>query len=315
MAAPARPAAAVAVRPPAWLGDLLPAPLQPGKACPLAGEPVPSLALASRAIGRRRELARERGLAVALGVDMIHAAVDALLARMALPRAVALDVLAADDSALAEGVVAGIVRGGHAHDLELACGQARAATGLEHVALTLAGGVIAHAMTPEPGNVVLALRGQGPCDSDFEWTVERQRQLGLDPEQSLPGGDRLADALLVPQASFFSVLRDPLRQRWPARLLVVADGGLTGSLAAALPAGVGAGLDLRAWRPPPPFPQLLADGIRLSAAAAACSVGCGMLVLVPERDVDRWLGHTRAWNEPAEPIGRLTHGAGVEVVG
>ncbi|HEX6813597.1 MAG TPA: AIR synthase-related protein [Planctomycetota bacterium] len=297
--------AAAPVRAPSWLADLVPAPLQGSGIGALQGGPVQALALAVRGLGRRRELARRRGLGTSLGIDMVNAAVAELLARGALPRAAALHVEAADDAALAEGAVAGIVRGCRAHGVEIACGEASVAPDTEHVSLVLVGGVIAAASTPAPGWVVLALRRNGLCDVDFEWAWRRLQQLELDLEQPLPAGDRLGDALLAPQACCLDVLRDPLRQGWPVRLVAVGEGGLAGSLAAALPAGVGAELDLTAWPAPEPFPQLLARGAGMGAAASACSLGCPMLVVVPAADATRWLEHTRAWNEPAHRIGEL----------
>lgn len=299
---------------PAWLADLLPFPLR--SAAPFAsGEPFAQLAFACRSLGCRNALAARRGRGELLGIDMVHAAVDELLAHMALPRVALLEVAAAQDDGHAEAIVAGIARACRAHDVGIAGGLARTTAGAAHVSLTLVGGLVAAAPAPAPGQAVLALRGHGPADADFDWAVRRLGELGPDLERALAsataGGDRLGDALLVPQRSCFDVLRDPLRNGWPARLLAVGEGGLSGSLAAALPAGLGAELDLAGWQAPEPFPRLLGSGRANGADAAECSLGCAMLALVPPDDVGRWLQHTRAWNEPAQEIGRLVAGAGV----
>lgn len=280
----------------------------------LLGAPVAEMAVSVRCIGRRRDLARAHGLGQELGIGMVNEAIAALLAQGALPRLAALCVAAGAEEDLAADVAAGIVRGCQAHDVEIGCSDAATTAGQAHVAVVICGGVVAPVLPAEPGFAVLGLRNQGLVDDDLDWACRQIHTRTLQTTPPQPAADSLGGALLAPSASFFSVLREPLRKQWPARLVAVGGPGLSGSLAAALPVGVDAVLDLAAWSPPAPFPELLGSDPDPRAAAAACSLGCGMLVLVPAADERRWLDHCGAWAEPACRLGWIgSGGCGVTV--
>ncbi|HEX5050695.1 MAG TPA: AIR synthase related protein [Planctomycetota bacterium] len=286
-----------------WLAELMPA--AAGELVVAGSERALGLATVTRRLGCRLALAHELGRGDALGIDMVHGAINALLARGALPQCAAVSVLSAPDSELAQAVTAGVASACRAHEVPIAVPAAGRSDDLQ-VGLVLSGAIIAAAdAAPVPGDVVLALRGRGPIDADLAALQLRAHELGLGMQQPLADGEALGACLTMARPSHFSVLQQPLRERWPARVLDVDEHGLERTLRAALPAGVDVVWDFAGWQPPAPFAQWFAEPEAAMAAAAAGSFGCGMLVLVNEAEAPRWLKLCSAWNEPATAIGRL----------
>jgi len=282
-----------------WLADLGVA--SSGRAAAAGASHV--LATALRRPGARVALARTHDGAESIGVDLVHAAVNELLAQHALPQFATLAVAAPPDDAFVPGLAAGVLRACRGHGVPVAVPVAAAAASAQ-LGLTLAGTPLG-ALMPRPavGDVVLALRSTGPTDGDFAALAAHAAAHGIDWSERLPNGDTVARAVLAPRASHASVLHEALRQGWPF-FGVAIEGSLQASLRAALPRDVDVALDLASWRPPAPFAAWFPPAVR-AAGAATCSLGCSMVVIVAEREVARCSEHFAAWNEPATPIGRI----------
>lgn len=267
----------------------------------------PLLATAMRRLGPRAELARALDGGEALGVDMVHAAVNELLAQHALPQHATLSVAGHASGGLTAAVVAGALRALRGHGLPVVVPVA--ATGAcEQVGLCLVGAPLSVPRIAAVGDVVLALRSTGPTDGDFAFLSRTAQQRGLDPTQRLPNGDRVGQALLAPRASHCSVMHEGLRQGWHFTGCAV-EGPLAMALARVLPADAEVAWDFAAWRPPSPFDAWF-DGASMHAAAAHASVGVSFLMVVAAVDAERWSAHFAAWGEPATALGHVVAARG-----
>lgn len=287
---------------PAWSSDL------PWLAelCLAAGPAAGGDAKVLRTLGAREGLARQFGHGQALGVDMVQAAVDDLLAAGALPQRASLQVVARAEGGFVADVTAGVARACRAHGALLVV--AAAALGEpERVEVQLAGALCtpAAAAPPVPGDVVVALRARGPTDGDLPFLLARAQQLGRGPADRLVGGETVAEALLAPRGAHLAMLHDPLTQGWPGVRRAVDDGTLAAAVVGCLPPDCTVAWDFAAWRPPAPFRELLPDVAALEGAVAHGSCGCGFVVVAAESHAERWLQHCAAWNEPATRIGRI----------
>lgn len=267
--------------------------------CTAAAGISPLLATTTRRLPPRATLARELGRGEALGVDMVHAAVNELLAQHALPQFATLAVAGDPAGGFTEDVVAGILRACRGHGVPVAVPLA-VPSACAQVGFTLAGSVLG-ALVPAPsvGDVVLAMRSTGPTDGDFAVLQQFLAQRGCGPETRLADGDSVGQVLLTPRASHCSVMHEGLRSGWPFFGIAV-DGALIASARRALPADRDVAWDFAAWRACAPFAECSALG------PEQCSVGCSLLVVVPESETKRWLDWFAAWNEPATRVGRIT---------
>lgn len=282
-----------------WLAELG---VPPGRPAPAGASEV---AVAARSLGARQELARQLGHGETLGVDMVQAAVDELLAAGALPARGALHLVARAESGFAADVVAGVARACRAHGALLVVAAATLGE-VERIDVQLSGALVAPASTapPIPGEVVVALRARGPTDGDLPRLLRHATGLGLGLGDLLASGDTVGTALLAARGSHLAMLHDPLAQGWPGRRIAVGDQSLAAALTCGSMREVAVAWDFTTVRPPAPFAEWFPPP-QLEAMAACTSCGCGFLVVAAESDAARWLQHCADWNEPAARIGRI----------
>jgi phosphoribosylformylglycinamidine cyclo-ligase len=163
------------------------------------------------------------------------------------------------------------------------------------------------------GDALIGIRSDGLHTNGFSLVnrlVERDRvDLGRDPGGL---GESLADALLRPHRSYLGpilALRDAVEVH---ALAHVTGGGIEDNLPRVLPEGVGAEVDRRTWTPNPVFRWIVrTSGIDRAEAYHVFNMGCGMIVALPERDVQRAVATLAAHGQEAWRIGRLVKGEGV----
>lgn len=276
-----------------------------------AGQPgshgSPQLVTAVRCLGPRQELARRADAGEALGVDMLHAAVNELLAQHALPQSATLSVAGDPRGGFASEVVAGVLRACRGHGVSVVVPLAIPAAS-EQVGVSVTGQPLAAGpLAPSEGDCVLALRSNGSGDGDFVPLVDALPQRQLTMADRLANGDTIATTLLTPRSSHASVMHESLRQGWPFFGCVV-DGPLVPQVQRRLPAELDIALECEGWRPGAPFAEWFAT-TALPQAAEWCSIGCGMLVVVAATAAAKWLEHFAAWGEPASRLGRIVRRA------
>jgi phosphoribosylformylglycinamidine cyclo-ligase len=92
----------------------------------------------------------------------------------------------------------------------------------------------------------------------------------------------------------------------------VTGGGLVENLPRALPDGLGARLDARAWARPPVYDLLARLGeLDDRELASTFNVGLGMVLVADPRRADDVLGATRQHGVTATVVGEVVAGAGV----
>jgi phosphoribosylformylglycinamidine cyclo-ligase len=135
----------------------------------------------------------------------------------------------------------------------------------------------------EPGDVVVGLRSAGIHANGFSLV---RRIVGDDPFD--------ADLLLPPTVCYLDDVRT-LRARADVRALAhVTGGGIAGNLARVLPNGVQATVDPGAWKRPPVFVWLAAQGVPEAELRRVFNLGVGYCAVVPAADVtpvDLVIGH------------------------
>jgi phosphoribosylformylglycinamidine cyclo-ligase len=125
----------------------------------------------------------------------------------------------------------------------------------------------------EAGDAVLGLPSSGLHTNGFSLV---RRLLGEN--------DFDADLLLAPHRLYVDEVRG-LRERADVRALAhITGGGILGNLARALPAGLEAEIDWNAWKRPPVYSWLEAEGVDEEELRRVFNVGIGMCAVVPERD-------------------------------
>lgn len=273
----------------------------------LAAGITPLLAMAWRRLGPRGDLARAADGGEAVGVDMVHAAVNELLAQHALPQQATLAVAGDARGGFVEAVAGGALRALRGHGLPVAVPLAVQATS-EQVGLCVVGTPLSAARAVGVGDVVLALRSTGPTDGDFVVLSRCARERGLDVAHRLANGDRVDASLLAPRASHCSVMHEGLRQGWHFTAAAV-DGSLQASVAQLLPAGCDVAWDFTAWRPGAPFDSWFPGGA-IGEAAEHTSAGASFVMVVAAAEAERWSAHFAAWGEPATAIARVVAARG-----
>ena len=133
----------------------------------------------------------------------------------------------------------------------------------------------------EPGDAVLGLASSGLHTNGFSLVRE------------LVGDDFDADLLLAPHRLYLDEVRE-LRARADVKALAhVTGGGILGNLVRVLPDGVGVEIDWDAWKRPPVYAWLDAQGVEEEEQRRVFNLGIGMCAVAPE-------------GTPGTVIGRLT---------
>ena len=133
----------------------------------------------------------------------------------------------------------------------------------------------------EPGDAVLGLASSGLHTNGFSLVRE------------LVGDDFDADLLLEPHRLYLDEVRE-LRARADVKALAhVTGGGILGNLVRVLPDGVGVEIDWDAWKRPPVYAWLDAQGVEEEEQRRVFNLGIGMCAVAPE-------------GTPGTVIGRLT---------
>jgi phosphoribosylformylglycinamidine cyclo-ligase len=128
----------------------------------------------------------------------------------------------------------------------------------------------------EPGDAVVGFPSSGLHANGF--TLVRR----------LLGDEEFDPDLLLPPTRLYLPDVRTLRERCDVRALAhVTGGGIPGNLPRALPDGLGARIDPRAWRRPPVFDWLAERGVPEEEQRRVFNLGIGYCAVVPAADVER----------------------------
>lgn len=273
-------------------------------------------ALVARTVGAGAKLllARKARRLEVIGMDLVNAAVNEVLAAGATPL---FFLFHAGDGADADGLVDGVVRGCRGNGLPLVHADARAGAG-DAVVGTVVGAVAAGRRLDggrvREGDAIFGLGATGLHSDGYEVALPLVGRMGLAPEDEAPGcGGTVAQVLLALHKSYRGVLLAPLAKGWASSLAHVVQGGLAAALARAVPPGLRAEVGAGGWETPPVYALLAREsGMDDAAMRATFNMGIGMVAVVPPdraQEFAHWMG---LWHEPCFRIGSVAKGEGVQ---
>ena len=251
------------------------------------------------------------------GADLVHRAVNEALADGARPAALACQYLG---GRLGADVVETLSRG-----VRDACARlgitlssfttAKSAGGAYLIAAIVAARTTTE-IDPGPlslGDVLFGLEGKGlhSCGFALARAILFGR-MGLHLEDEIPStGLTVAQALLEVRRCYAPLLVKPIERGLIRALVPISDGGLIGSLSAALPPRLDARIVRNSWPTPRLFHALTdASGRSADDLLSELNMGLGLIAVVPEAHAESFAAALTEASEPVHRIGRLIEGGG-----
>ena len=285
----------------------------------------PVLVASADGVGTKLKVAFAAGRHDSVGRDLVNHCVNDILAQGAEPLFF-LDYLAVGDldEGVVEAVVGGVARACRENACALLGGETAEMPGFYAAGeYDLAGFVVGvvererilDGSSVRAGDRLIALPSSGLHTNGFTLArsiVFERMRLGVD--DPFPGESAsVGEVLLRVHRSYLGDLRPLLKRGWVRALAHVTGGGIEGNLPRALPAGLGARVDLASWTPPGVFRQLgRAGGVAGGEMLRVFNMGVGMIAVVPPQLEIRALD---ALGEGAWRLGEVVEGEGVELVG
>jgi phosphoribosylformylglycinamidine cyclo-ligase len=291
-----------------------------------AGYADPILVAATDGVGTKLRIAIDTGHLDTIGQDLVAMCVNDLVCQGAEPL-LFLDYFATGklDVDAAARVIDGIARACAASGCVLAGGETAEMPGMYHGGdFDLAGfavgamergcdlprGVVA-------GDVLLGLASDGVHSNGYSLVRRTVAAAGLgwdDPAPFAPGP--LGAALLAPTRLYVRPALAAIRAGGVHGLAHITGGGITDNLPRVFPDGLGATVDLSAWRLPPVF-RWLADtaGLPQAELLRTYNAGIGMILCVDATRADMLADLLSGMGETVHTLGHIAPGEGVTYTG
>ena len=291
-----------------------------------AGFDDPVLVAATDGVGTKLRIAIDTGHVGSVGIDLVAMCVNDLVCQGAEPLFF-LDYFATGklDTETAAQVVEGIAAGCEGSGCALIGGETAEMPGMYPPGdFDLAGFAVGamergHALPAgvQPGDVLLGLASDGVHSNGYSLVRRLVERSGLAWDAPNPfGGGSLGAALLTPTRLYVRPVLSAIRSGGVHALAHITGGGLTENLPRVLPEGLGADIELSAWRLPGVFRWMAGTGgIAESEMLKTFNCGIGMIVVA---DADRAGGLAdvlTAAGETVTRIGTVTNGEGVRYGG
>ncbi len=158
----------------------------------------------------------------------------------------------------------------------------------------------------QAGDALIALASSGPHSNGYSLVRKILEVTGTDPRQVDLDGHNLADALLAPTRIYVKPLLDLIRECPVHAIAHITGGGLLENIPRVLPEGTRAAIDGTSWQLPPVFRWLQEMGdVATSEMYRTFNCGIGMVICVPEQEVEKALALLEQAGESATLIGRV----------
>jgi len=292
-----------------------------------AGHDDPILVAAADGVGTKLKIAIETGHLDTIGIDLVAMCVNDLICQGAEPLFF-LDYFATAKLEVdaAARVVEGIARGCAAAGCALIGGETAEMPGMYapgHFDLAgfAVGAMNRGAVLPRDivaGDVVLGLPSNGVHSNGFSLVRRAVARAGLAWDAPAPFADgALGPALLAPTRLYVDAALRAMRAPGLVKGLAhITGGGLTGNLPRVLSEGLGARIDLDAWRMPPVFRWLArVGGLERDEMLRAFNCGIGMAAIVSRDRSDAAAAALGAGGHGAIVLGDVVSGGGVRYSG
>ena len=290
-----------------------------------AGYADPILVAATDGVGTKLRVAIETGLLDGVGVDLVAMCVNDLVCQGAEPL-LFLDYFATGrlDVEQAARVIAGIARGCEASGCALVGGETAEMPGMYHggdfdLAGFAVGAMERGAALPAgvaEGDVLLGLASDGVHSNGFSLVRRVAEVAGLGWDAPAPWGGTLGAGLMTPTRLYVRPVLAAIRAGGVRAAAHITGGGLTGNVPRVLPEGLGAVIDLGAWRMPPAFAWLReAGGIADDEMLRTFNCGVGMVVVASADRAAALASLLAEAGEAVVDLGRVEAGQGVRYEG
>ncbi len=289
-----------------------------------AGFRDPILVAATDGVGTKLRVAIETGRLDGIGQDLVAMCVNDLVCQGAEPL-LFLDYFATGklDVEQAARVIEGVAAACEAAGCALVGGETAEMPGMYQGAdFDLAGFAVGAmergADLPRDvgaGDVLLGLASDGVHSNGFSLVRRVAEVAGLSWDSAWQGAT-LGEALLAPTRLYVRPALAAMRAGGVHALAHVTGGGLTENLPRVLPEGLGARVDLDAWRLPPVFAWLReAGGIAEAEMLTTFNCGVGMVAVVEAVRAEALIALLAEGGEAVIRLGEVGPGQGVSYQG
>ncbi|MGL4414199.1 phosphoribosylformylglycinamidine cyclo-ligase [Roseinatronobacter monicus] len=291
-----------------------------------AGYHDPILVAATDGVGTKLRIAIDTDTLDTIGIDLVAMCVNDLVCQGAEPLFF-LDYFATGklDVAAATRIISGIAEGCRLSGCALIGGETAEMPGMyEAKDFDLAGFSVGAmergAELPagvQPGDVLLGLASDGVHSNGYSLVRKVVERAGLGWDVPAPFADAiLGAALLAPTRLYVKPALAAIRAGGVHALAHITGGGLTDNLPRVLPEGLGADIDLKAWRLPPVFRWLASEGgLDQAELLKTFNAGIGMVLVVAPDRAEALTAVLRAAGEQVYPLGHVSEGAGMRYSG
>ena len=291
-----------------------------------AGFDDPILVSATDGVGTKLRIAIDTGHVGTMGIDLVAMCVNDLICQGATPLFF-LDYFATGklDVESAARVIEGIAEGCRQADCALIGGETAEMPGLYggddfDLAGFAVGAMERGAGLPRDvagGDVLIGLPSSGLHSNGYALVRKIVEQSGLGWNDPCPFGIGVLSAHLLEPTRIY--VRPAVAALATGRLKALAHitgGGLTENLPRALPAGLGAEIDLGNWQRPPVFDWLITQaGLDQAEALKTFNCGIGMIAIAAVADADAVQDALSREGASAVRIGRVVAGQGITYSG
>ncbi|MFD0981392.1 phosphoribosylformylglycinamidine cyclo-ligase [Tropicimonas aquimaris] len=291
-----------------------------------AGYDDPVLVAATDGVGTKLRIAIDTGVVEGVGIDLVAMCVNDLVCQGAEPLFF-LDYFAcgALDVERAAQVVEGIADGCRQAGCALIGGETAEMPGMyEAKDFDLAGFAVGAmergAALPADvgeGDVLLGLASDGVHSNGYSLVRKVVELQGLGWNDQAPFAEGpLGAALLAPTRIYVKSALAAIRAGGVHGLAHITGGGLTENLPRVLPEGLGAEIDLGAWKLPPVFAWLSqAGGLATPELLKTFNAGIGMVVVVEAERAEALASLLEGQGERVHRLGSVVSGEGVSYRG
>jgi phosphoribosylformylglycinamidine cyclo-ligase len=291
-----------------------------------AGYSDPILVAATDGVGTKLRIAIDTGRLDTVGIDLVAMCVNDLVCQGAEPLFF-LDYFATGklDVAAAAQVVEGIAEGCRRAGCALVGGETAEMPGMYAAGDFDLAGFAVGAMErgtalPEgvaAGDVLLGLASDGVHSNGYSLVRKVVERTGLSWDATAPFADApLGEALLAPTRIYVRPALAAIRTGGVRALAHITGGGVTENLPRVLPDGLGARIDLGAWRLSPVFAWLAAEGgLSRDEMLRTFNAGIGMVLVVGPGSLGAVTEALAQEGEAVLRLGTVEPGQGVRYAG
>ncbi|HHE3611103.1 TPA: phosphoribosylformylglycinamidine cyclo-ligase [Pasteurella multocida] len=278
----------------------------------------PILVSGTDGVGTKLRLAIDLNRHDSIGIDLVAMCVNDLVVQGAEPLFF-LDYYATGklDVDVAASVIKGIANGCEQSGCALVGGETAEMPGMYHAGdYDLAGfcvGVVEKSdiidgSKVRVGDVLIALGSSGPHSNGYSLIRKVIEVAGINPAEEQLAGKPLADQVLAPTKIYVKSILQLIKHADVHVICHLTGGGFWENIPRVLPKNVKAVIDESSWEWQPVFKWLQEKGnIDTHEMYRTFNCGVGMIIALPQEDVDTALGLLKQTGEKAWVIGQIEH--------